>query len=435
MLELAGLPLEATRRGQQIVLGGGLVNPEPLADFVDVFFLGEFEEYLPSFLKIMRQFNDKQQRLRALSEVKGFYVPQFYSANQQKGKVVVSKIYPHARLPLERVHVKDLDSSFYPTNWLLPHTRIVHDRAQIEIARGCPNKCFFCQAQAVYSPYRQRSHKQVLNLMKAIYDSSGYENLSLLALSASNHSQIDAIINEAADFCRKYHIGLSLPSLRIEHIVGSLYQVLRRIKRVSATFAVEAATTNLRKRINKNIDIDKLITAGELLKSLGTRHAKLYFMFGLPGEEDGDLLAIGDLVKNFQKKTKLGVNLSINPFIPKPFSLFQGKSMLSWQQLETKQALIKGNLPRNKKIKVSFNDSWRSILEGIISCADRSFAQVIKNAYQYGACYDSDWSLSNKQAWLKAFEAAGFDYQQYMQQGKNSFPWSHIKVGNIEDRG
>ena len=428
MLNAAGIELRSKDRNDLIVLGGGVANPESLWEFVDVFFLGEFEEKAASFVNVLRRYKDKNARLKALSEIDGFYVPSFYNVYKKGQEYIFEKKYRYAKLPIRKVYVRNLNNSFYPTEWLTPYTSIAHDRAQIEIARGCPNRCFFCQARAMYFPYRERSPFRIIDLADNIYKNSGYENISLLALSASNYSNIESLVSDLADYCSKKTIGLSLPSLRIEDVVDRLHKYLFRIKKVSATFAVEAATERLRNAINKKIDIKKLMEAAKILKSLYSRHIKLYFMYGLPSETDDDIIAIKSFLRELTRVSRLKVNLSVNIFIPKPFSYFENVLINDNEELERKRRLILYSIPRNRSIKASIASPYKSILESAISRADRGFSSLLYEAYMLGARFDAYGECFNKDVWNEALKRAGFNLNEYLSESTDNFPWSHIHI-------
>lgn len=427
ILALGSVAIKAKERKNQIVIGGGIANPEPLAEFIDVFYLGEFEEVADKFVEVIRKYKDKESRLRALAELEGFYVPKFYEATYANGKYDFKRNYKYAQLPLKRVHVKDLDQAFVPQSWLTPHTEIVHDRIPIEITRGCPNSCSFCQARAIYAPYRERKAATVLNILKSSYEKSGYENFSFLGLSASDYSQIEELIDLSSDYCQSRCIGLSLPSLRATDIVGRLYEKLSRLKKSSLTIAVEAARAPLRESLNKRIDIKVLFEAAKILKSLNAKLIKVYFMYGFSQETDEDLLAIGEFIRSLSRSSRIKLNVSINAFIPKPFSLAEGFSMQSEEVLNKKREVIIKNLPQRFQAKVSFSSIKRSIFEAIVSGADRSFSKVIYRAYSKGACFDAYREKFSWPIWQESMEQEGIDFNSYPnRQGKN-FPWSFIK--------
>ncbi len=322
ILEISNIPLKACERGDTIVMGGGVANPEPLAEFVDVFFFGEFEVVNDKFIEVLGKYKNKEERLKAFAQIEGFYVPKFYSVSFKNNKYTFDKKCQNATLPIKKAYVKNLDNSYYPTKWLTPHSQITHDRAQVEISRGCPNQCKFCQGRASYWPYRQRSIGKIKQLIGEIYKNSGYEDFSLLSLSASDYSNIKELIDEVWDYCKSKRIGLSLPSLRIDDIVSPLYKKLTSLGKTSLTVAVEAPRDCLRKKLNKKIDVNKLFEVAQTIKSLNVKNIKLYFMFGLPDETEEDLTAIGKFIGQLQKQSKLSINASINMFIPKPLSLW-----------------------------------------------------------------------------------------------------------------
>lgn len=428
ILSLGGIPLKAEQRKEIIVLGGGIANPEPAAEFVDLFFLGEFEEIAPKFIQVLKEYKDKESRLKAFSEIDGFYVPKFYFVELRNNRYVFEKKYSHANSPVKKVYVKDLDHSFVPRNWLVPYTQIIHDRVQVEIARGCPNKCTFCQARELYYPYRQRKISAVSAIIKETYRNSGYEDFSLLALSVSDYSHIEELIDETVDYFQTRKIGLALPSLRVDDIVGRLYKKLIPLKKTSLTLAIEAARSGMRDKMNKRIDIAKLFETAKIIRSLRVRHLKIYFLFGLPEEEDQDLIAIGEFLDSLSKESKLTLNVSVNIFIPKPFSTWNTFPMDEEAVLEKKRKIITGNLPRNENINVSISSSKKSILEAVISRADRRFSSVIYRAYLKGARSDGENGKFRWDVWEEAMKEEKIDYRFYLEAKTENFPWSFIDI-------
>ncbi|HIE35652.1 MAG TPA: TIGR03960 family B12-binding radical SAM protein [Candidatus Omnitrophica bacterium] len=426
ILDLGGIPLKTKERRNIIVIGGGVANPEPLADFVDLFLLGEFEEIAEDFVKVLRQYKDKESRLKLLSQKEGFYIPKFYSFFFYKDNYIFEKKYPYAKFPLKRVYVKDLNKSFYPLKWLTPYTSIVHDRAQIEIARGCPNRCTFCQARSIYYPYRERKVSTIKEIIKKIYESSGYENFSFLALSASDYSSLEALIEETIDYFKEKRIGLSLPSLRVKDIIGKLYRKLSLLKKTSLTVAIEAARGSLREKLNKRLRLEELFEAAKIIRTLKIKHIKIYFMFGLPEEEEQDLIAIGNLLDKLSKESKLNLNISINIFIPKPFSLWEGINMQGEEILKNKRKLILKNIPRQRSIKISLSYLKKSILEAVISRGDRRISKVIYRAYLKGARLDGYREGFCWKIWEDSFKEEEIDYHFYLSKNTKNFPWSFI---------
>jgi radical SAM superfamily enzyme YgiQ (UPF0313 family) len=412
ILDRGGIPLSWEKRKDLIVIGGGISNPEPLADFVDLFCLGEFEVVADKFVRILRKNKDKESRLKALSKIEGFYVP---------------KLHQGTKSSLNRVYVKNLDKSYFPDKWLTPHTEIVQDRVPIEIARGCPNSCKFCQAQGLYFPYRQRKVSTIKRLVKKIYKNSGYQKFSFLALSASDYSRLDELLDETVSYFDKNRISLSFPSLRPSEALCRLYKRMKSSQKASLTVAVEAATESLRKAMNKKVDISKVFEAAKIISSLGLRHMKVYLMFGFPGEKEADLAAIGKFLERLSRQSRLKVNASINIFIPKPFSAWEGVAMEDEVSLRQKREFILKNIPRSNRIKVSFSSLKRSILEAVVSRADRKFSRVIYRAYQNGAIFQGENASFSWDIWEKAMEEENIDYRDYLKGGEGRFPWSFIK--------
>ncbi|MDD5194934.1 MAG: radical SAM protein [Candidatus Omnitrophica bacterium] len=433
ILYLGGLALKSSERPNTIVMGGGLANPEPLAEFVDCFYLGEFESGAQSFLEVLRKYKDKESRLKALSEIEGFYVPRFYVAKLSADKYCFERTYHYASFPLRRAYVKDLNSAYYPRRWLIPHTPIVHDRVQIEIARGCPNRCTFCQARSLYYPYRERKPEIVGQLIKAIYETSGYENFSLLSLSASDYSSIESLIDETIGYFSPRKIGLSLPSLHIDDIIGGLYKKLIPLKKTSLTCALEVARDDLRSKLNKKIDTSKLFEAAAILRALNIRHLKIYFMFGFPGETEEDLAAIGDFLQKLMHQTKIALHVSVNAFVPKPFSSWESVPMAQESELILKRSIILKHIPAWRSISVTISPIKRTLLEAILCRAPREFSKVIhnvllkelKSSLPVNSPGDSFWW----DRWKKAMEEEGFDYRPLLEASSSNFPWSFIEKG------
>ncbi|UCC95912.1 MAG: TIGR03960 family B12-binding radical SAM protein [Candidatus Omnitrophota bacterium] len=428
ILSLGGIPLRAQERKHHIVIGGGVSNPEPLAEFVDIFYLGEFEEGAQHFVDALRCYRDKESRLKFLSEIDGFYVPRFYSVRFQNNRYSFEKVYQYAQLPIRRVFVKDLNQSFYPVRWLVPHTAIVHDRAQIEIARGCPNRCTFCQARSLYHPYRQKKVSSIMKLIKSIYERSGYENLSFLALSGSDYSSLGELIDEALEYCQERRIGISLPSLRITDFVGTLYKKLIPLKKTSLTIAVEAADEPLRCTLNKQIDIRALFEAAKILYSLKIKHIKIYFMFGFHQENEENLINIGAFLKKVHAESKLRVHASINAFIPKPFSLWEDYPMHDELLLRKKRSIILKHISHLSPVKISISDPRKSILEAVISRGDRKLCSVIYRAFSQGVHFYEHAGHHWWKIWENSMHEENIDYRFYLAAETDNFPWSFINV-------
>jgi radical SAM superfamily enzyme YgiQ (UPF0313 family) len=411
MLEAGGLSLRPQERPHAIVMVGAMANPEPMADFVDVFFLGEFEETLEPFLDVLRRVPDKDSRLKALAAIPGFYVPRCHSIGS----------------PIQRVWVKDLDKSFVPQTWLTPYAGIVHDRIGIEIARGCPNSCVFCQARKLYYPYRQRSPERVLEISRQLYRSSGYEDIAFLSLSASDYPQIGTLIDQALEYFGPRKVGISLPSLRLDDVLGPLYKKIIPLKKTSLTVAVESAGEGLRGRLNKGIDLKKLFEAAQVLRSLQINHLKIYFMFGFPQESDDDLLAIGALLRELRRASRMNLNVSINIFVPKPFSTWESALMPDEKELERRRGVIMTGIGRLPGLKLSIANTKTSILEAIISRAGREFGQAILEAYRRGAGAQETSDQFSWPVWEEALKVSGIDWRRYLDGSSTNFSWKFIE--------
>ncbi len=426
MLDAGMVPLLSKQRKNIIVIGGGIANPQPLADFVDIFFLGEFEAASDKLVAVLKKYKNKPDRLKALSKIEGFYAPQFYNSSFLKNRYCFKPKYPFANSLIKRVVVKKLDKSFFPLNWITPHTKLSQDRVGIEIARGCPNNCNFCQARNIYYPYREKKVKTIVNTLKAAYKKTGYESFSLLSLSAFNYSQIEKLVEKIFPFLKKNKISLSLPSLRIGKKIAPIYKKLLSIQKTSLTVAVEAGTDSLRKRLNKNIAVDELFSSAQAFYNLGLNLIKLYFMYGFPGEENEDLLAIGNFVRMLSKQAPFKINISINLFIPKPFSPWEKMPLSDINQARQKEKIILGNMPKGKRIKISFSNLDQSLIEAIVSRGDKELMPAFINLHKRRKKLLEKKSLFSWPVWEETLKQEGIDWQRYIRVNTKNFPWSFI---------
>jgi radical SAM family uncharacterized protein len=427
MLKRGGLPLKSKQRKNTIVIGGGIANPQPLVDFVDVFCLGEFEAVSDEFVKVLRKHKTKKGRLIAFSQIDGFYVPQFYNLSFSNNCYHLKKKHQKANSLIKRLKVKNLDKSFFPFNWITPHTRLTQDRVSIEIARGCINNCNFCQARNIYYPYREKKIKTILNAIKTIYKNTGYEKFSLLSLSASDYSQIEQLIDALLPFIKKNKISLSLPSLRIGSRIELIYKKLLAIQKTPLTVAIEAGTMDLRKKINKNIAVEQLFNSAKSLRQDGLKLIKVYFMYGFDQEEEKDLLAIGGFIKDLLEKTPFKVNASINLFIPKPFSPWQGRLLPNLASIREKKEVILSNMPRSGRLKLSFSNIDKSLIEAVISRGDNKLGPVFVELEKKRKELLKKDRLFNWPVWRKSLEKNGIDWHRYLREKTKNFPWSFIE--------
>lgn len=451
ILELSNIPLKAKERNQAhpLIIAGGYAcnNPEPVADFFDCFLIGEAEESILELIDKVKvakiRGKIRKQLLQDLSQIEGLYAPCLYTMEYNQDGTIKSFMPKDNSVPakIKKRVVLDLDKAFFPRRWVVPYIQIVHDRAILEIMRGCPNNCRFCQAKSIYHPYRVRSQAKIIELTESLLKNSGYEEISLLGLSCGDHPQVQQILRQLISLYSDRGIGISLPSLKAKNYISNLPFLLTAIKRAGLTFAPEAGSERLRRIINKNIQIKALFKIIKSAYTVGYRHIKLYFMIGLPYEELKDLDAIVKLaadVVNLRKKIdgKFGsVTLSICAFSPKPHTAFERLSMDSLEELKRKRAYLYYKLRRSngtKAIKMDFHDLGMSFIETVLSRSDRKVNQVIYNAFKLGARGTSGKDRFNFDLWLEAFHQAQINPYFYANRKIGSheiLSWDHIDTG------
>jgi radical SAM superfamily enzyme YgiQ (UPF0313 family) len=393
MLDLAGIPLRAKDRGENfplIVAGGpAAYNTAPMSEFIDAFVIGEGEEAALEIVDIYKKVTsqksqvtskEKDNLLKELANMEGVYVPKF-------PKEVKRRI------------VKDLDSAFYPVKDLVPYVQVIHDRITLEIMRGCPYSCNFCQASSFHRPVRLRSPEKIMELAKELYRNSGYDEISLLSLSSSSYPDVAGLISGLVDEFKGAGVGVSLPSLRSDDILKSLPSLIVKVRKTGLTFAIEAGTERLRRHINKNIDIEKTIMACGEAFNLGWRLVKFYFMIGLPTETNEDLEGITDFLKRvLALKKNIEISASVTAFIPKYGTAFQAERMCPPGELYEKQGFLKEGL-RDRRLKWKFHDANVSTVEGRLSRPDPNLSEAIHTAWQKGARLQSWREFFDFKAW------------------------------------
>ena len=450
MLDLAGIPLYSKDRDEltPVICCGGpcACNPEPIADFMDIVFLGDGEESTNEVLDLLNYCKQnglsKKEFLLKAKDITGVYVPSFYEDSyNDDGTLKELKATNNAPKSVKKSIVSDMNKCYYPKEFVVPFINIVHDRAVEEIFRGCIRGCRFCQAGFIYRPIREKSVETINAQSKALIESTGYDELSLCSLSTSDHSKVNEMLTSLIDWTVKDKINLSLPSLRVDNFSDELVDKLNKVRKSGLTFAPEAGTQRLRDVINKNVTQEEVINTCTKAFDNGWTTVKLYFMMGLPTETMEDIEGIANLGMevvhafyknpNRQKGTGLQVNISCSSFIPKPFTPFQWEPEDSMDSLKAKQKHLLESIP-SKKIRVSYHETPTSLLEGVLARGDRRLSTVIHSAFKNGCKFDS-WDEHFKfDAWLRAFEDNGIDpyfYTQRKREFSELLPWDHLDYG------
>ena len=450
MLDLAGIPLLSKDREEltPIICAGGpcACNIEPMADFLDIVFLGDGEDSTNAVLDLLKECKkngeSKQEFLSKAKDITGVYVPSFYvDEYNADGTLKTIKPVNNAPMPVKKAVVSDLNKVYYPDKFVVPFIQIVHDRAVEEIFRGCIRGCRFCQAGFIYRPIREKSVETINKQSKALIDSTGYDELSLCSLSTSDHSDVNNMLSSLIDWTVKDKINLSLPSLRVDNFSDELADKLTKVRKSGLTFAPEAGTQRMRDVINKNVTEEEVLRTCVKAFDNGWTSVKLYFMMGLPTETMEDIQGISDLGMkvihafynnpNRQKGSGIQVSISCASFIPKPHTPFQWEPEDSMESLKKKQKYLLECIP-TKKIKVSYHETPSSLLEGVFARGDRRLSKVILSAYKKGCTFDSWDDKFNFDAWLEAFEENGIDpyfYTQRKREYDELLPWDHLDYG------
>lgn len=450
MLDLGKVPLRSRDRTSltPIVVGGGpcACNPEPLADFFDIFLPGEGEEVTNELLDLLLVHKEKGSAklefLREAAKIEGVYVPAFYSVDYNDDGTI-SAVTPQEGAPakVKKRIISDLDSVYYPDKFVVPFIDIVHDRAVAEVFRGCIRGCRFCQAGFIYRPIREKTSDTVNRQAKCLCDSTGYDEVSLCSLSTSDYTGIEQLIPEMFSWAIPEKINVSLPSLRVDNFSEELMEELKKVRKSGLTFAPEAGTQRLRDAINKNVSEEEVLSTCAQAFRGGWTAVKLYFMMGLPTETLEDIAGIAELaqkvVNEFYKNPdkpkgkSVTVSISVASFVPKPFTPFQWEPQDTMEQLAQKQKHLMENV-HTHKIQVSWHQSQTSFLEGAFARGDRKLCDVIETAWRKGCKFDGwdEYFLFDK--WMEAFRECGVDpafYSNRRREFSEILPWDHLDYG------
>lgn len=457
MLDLAEIPLRAEDRGAEdpLVVAGGPVafNPEPVAPFFDLIVIGEAEELLPQVIEEYKRYkeeggSDRLGLLKRLAKNEGIYVPAFYHPTyKEDGSLAGWERSGDVPFPVRKKVIKDLESSFYPTNFIVPYLDVVHDRGMVEVFRGCTRGCRFCQAGMIYRPVRERSIQTLTDLALAIIDATGYDELSLVSLSTGDYSGLAKLVDELLPELSKRGVALSLPSLRIDSFAVELAKKIQTVRKTGLTFAPEAGTQRLRDVINKNVTEEDLFKAAEAAFSAGWHSIKLYFMIGLPTETLEDVEGIYHLAKKVAElglkikaekgiAKQINVTASVSSFVPKAHTPFQWARQDTREELRQKQRHLAQLFRREKYLSLKYHDVQVSFIEAVLSRGDRRVAKALEEAWRRGAKLDGWSEFFSIERWEEAFEATGVDPYFYANRARpfeETFPWEIIDSGIKKD--
>lgn len=443
ILDLSGMPLHSADRGEEfpVIVAGGpcAYNPEPLADFIDLFMIGDGEELLEQVCLLKMECDSKKEFLQRACKLQGVYVPAFYEPIYNEDGTIkeIKKLYEEAPDRVKRAVVEDLDKAEFPVKNIVPFIDTVHDRCVVETFRGCTRGCRFCQAGMIYRPVRERKKETIENLAKEQLANTGHEELSLLSLSTSDYSQFEPLATDLMKMCGENNVSLSLPSLRLDSFSFQVLQEIQKYRKSGLTFAPEAGSQRLRDVINKNITEENIFSAVEQAIELGWEHIKFYFMDGLPGETYEDLDGIGKIASdimdlNFKLKGRRGgrfrVTVSVSNFVPKAHTPFQWAAQDRPEEFRAKHDHLAKQL-HIKGVTFNYHETKTSNLEAIFARGDRKVCRLLEHAYHLGCKFDGWTEYFKPQLWEQAFAETETDLDFYAYRERDYeeiLPWDII---------
>jgi len=456
MLDLSGIPLLTTERGDDdpiVVAGGNCVfDPEPMADFIDCFFIGECEEGLNDFLDVVKNTKGRprRERLRELAQLPGIYVPIFYEATYtDDGMLEATRpVEPDIPAKVCKRVVQDLDSVPYPTKPVVSFMQAVHDRITLEVFRGCTRGCRFCQAGMITRPVRERSKEKLVDLARELVENTGCDEISLMSLSTLDHTRLADLVDDLQAEHSEDRISLSLSSLRVDAFSVEIADKVQEVRKSGLTFAPEAGSQRMRDVVSKTVTEEDMLTSARSAFQRGWKKIKIYTMIGLPTETDDDVRATAELaIKVLKLGRSMGipaeVTCGVSTFVPKPHTPFQWHGQDDLETIRHKQSILREAVRPFRGIRLSLHDAETSFCEGILSRADRRMGKVILHVWRAGGRFDGWDEHHDPQLWARACEAEGVDPHWYANRERSydePLPWDHIDCGvtkrflMVEDR-
>lgn len=456
VLDLSGIPFHSWDRtwDDPIVIGGGpcSYNPEPIADFFDIFYIGEgetrYRELLDIYKAAKKDGISRKEFLHKAALIPGMYVPSLYSFSYNEDGTIKSFDALAKDIPLKTTKelVKNMDETYFPVKPVVSYIQTYSDRINLEIQRGCIRGCRFCQAGQLYRPVRERSREYLVKTAIESLENTGYEDITLSSLSSSDYSDLNGLLTELMEYCKARKINISLPSLRIDAFSLDVMSKVQDVKKSSLTFAPEAGTQRLRDIINKNLSVENIMDGCRSAFEGGWNRVKLYFMLGQPFETEEDIKGIGELadqiavlyydtVPKEKRMGKIQIVASASFFVPKPFTPFQWAPQNSKQEFIDKAYTARKGIieQKNQKvIKFNWHEADTSVMEGVFARGDRKLCKVIETAYNKGCMYDAWSETYHDDWWMEAFEECGISIDFYttrVREDDEIFPWDHIDCG------